>query len=194
MGPKLSGGGGSTGETSDGTQPKSKKHKKNKKPKTNQSDGDGTAATVTKDKAPTVTSKDPPKLPISSYCFQCGEDDHTMKGCKETGNLKCDNHAGAKNHMTCACIIYHKANNLNVHPLLLRFEGSANRVNAENEDEIFRFHPDNSLEVISESDQSINHPNKAQQGGFSACTVTLVSGVPSSDNYRHSQILTGTHR
>ena len=105
-----------------------------------------------------------------------------MKACKKMGDLKCDNHASSKNHMMCACIMYRKANNLTVHPWLLRFEGSANRVHADNEDEIFGSHPDNSLEVISKSDQSINLPNKAQQGGFSACIITLVSGVLSSDN------------
>ena len=70
-GAKPSGGDGLTGETSDGTQPKSKKHKRNKKPKTNQAgaDGDGTAATVTKDKAPAVTSKDPLKVPTPKLLF-----------------------------------------------------------------------------------------------------------------------------
>ena len=100
MGPKLSSRDGLTGETSDGTQPKSKKHKKNKKPKTNQSEGDGTAATVTKDKDSTVTSKDPPKIPTPSYCFWCGESDHTSKTCKETRNLKYDNHADSVSNLT----------------------------------------------------------------------------------------------
>ena len=105
-----------------------------------------------------------------------------MKECKEMGDHRCANHTSSKNHMTRMCIMYHKVNNLAVHPRLLHSEGSANRVHAENEDEIFGSHPDDSLEVISESDQSVSHPNEAQQGGLLACTVTLASGVPSSDN------------
>ena len=71
LGPNSIGGGGSTGETPDGTKPKTKKRKKNKKPKTTQSDGDGTAATVTKDKTLAVTTKDPPKISTPSYCLWC---------------------------------------------------------------------------------------------------------------------------
>ena len=155
------------------------KRKKNKNPKT--TDGEGTATTVTENKDPTVTSKDPPKIHISSYCFQCGEDGHVSKKCKETGDLKCDNH-GVGSHKTHPCNIYRKAKNLTVPPWLLCHEESANRVHTENEDEIFGSHPDDSLEVISESDQSVSHPNEAQRGGFLACTVTLASDVPSSDN------------
>ena len=89
-----------------------------KKPKTSQSDGDGTPDTVTKNKASAVTSKDPPKIPTLSYCYLCGDSDHTSKTCKETGDLKCDNHVDIKSHKKCAiaCNIYLKANNLTVHP------------------------------------------------------------------------------
>ena len=68
IGPKPSGSGSTTGVISDGTQSR-KKRKKNKKSKNTQSDRDGTAATVTKDKTTAVTPKDPPKMFIPSYCF-----------------------------------------------------------------------------------------------------------------------------
>ena len=141
MGPKPSGGGSTTGETTDETQPR-KKHKRNKKPKDTQPDGAGTAATVTKDKTPAVTLKDPPKVSTPSYCFWCGDDIHTSKTCKETWDLRCDNHANTKSLLTKVCNIYRRANNLVVLPWLVRSEGSANRAHTENEDEIFGSHPD----------------------------------------------------
>ena len=58
------------------------------------------------------------------------------KTCKHTGDLRCDNHQDTKSHLTKACNLYGKANNLVVHPWLLHAEGSANRALAENEDEI----------------------------------------------------------
>ena len=96
-------------------------------------------------------------------------------------------------HKTHACNIYHKANNLTVYPWLLWHEESANRVHTENENEIFRSHPDNSAEVISESDQSVNHPNEVSQGGFLACNVTLASEVPFSDNKEYLSDTDSSH-
>ena len=78
------------------------------------------------------------------------------KTCKETRDLKCDNHADTKSHLTSTCNIYPRANNLTVHPWLVHSEGSANRAHAENEDEILRSHRDDSLEVISDADHSLN--------------------------------------
>ena len=77
--------------------------------------------------------------------------------------------------------MYRKANNLVVHPWLLHAEGSANRAHAENEDEIFGSHPDNSIEVLSEADNSLNQLDTAGQGGLLACHVSLMSGALSSD-------------
>ena len=94
----------------------------------------------------------------------------------------CDNHANTRSHLTHACNIYRRANGLVVHPWLVHSEGSANRAHAENEDEIFGSHPDDALEVISDADHSLNQPSETQQGGLLACTVTLASGVLSSDN------------
>ena len=103
------------------------------------------------------------------------------KTCKETRDLKCDNHADTKSHFTSTCNIYPRANNLTVHPWLVRSEGSANRTHAENEDEIFGSHPDNSVEVISDADHSLNQPSETQQGRLLTFTVTLTFGVLSSD-------------
>ena len=81
-----------------------------------------------------------------------------------------------------ACNLYRKANNLVVHPWLLRTEGTANRALSENEDIIFGSHPDNSIEVLSEADTSLNQPSTA---GLSACHVSM-SGTLSSDEDEYS--------
>ena len=63
----------STGKTTDKTQPK-KKRKKNKKHKNQQTEGAGTAPTVTKDKPSATAPKDPPKVSKPGYCFMCGDE------------------------------------------------------------------------------------------------------------------------
>ena len=104
-----------TGKTTEETQPKKKK-KKNKKPKNSQTDQPGTAVIVIIDKPPAIAPKDPPKVPTPSYCFWCGDENHTSKSCPKTGDLRCDNHADTKSHKTRACNIWRRANNKLVHP------------------------------------------------------------------------------
>ena len=83
MGPKQNNGGNkTTNETPSESQQLKKRHRKNKKSKDTKQDRDGIAAAATKDKAPPVAPKDPPKVPTPSYCFRCGESDHTSKSCK----------------------------------------------------------------------------------------------------------------
>ena len=96
MGPKQgNGGNNNTNETPSESQLR-KRRKKNKKPKDTQQDGAGIAAAATKFKAPAIPPKDPPKVPTPSYCFRCGETDHTSRACKHTGDLRCDNHQDTK--------------------------------------------------------------------------------------------------
>ena len=90
-----------------------------------------------------------------------------------------------KSHMTKACSLYRKANNLVVHPWLLRTEGSTNRAQAENGDKIFGSHPDDSIEVLSEADNSLNQPDTAGQSRLSACHVSM-SGTLLSDEEEYS--------
>ena len=68
----------------------------------------------------------------------------------------------------------------------MRAENNANRVHVDNPDEIVSLHPDNSLEVLSEGDHSLNQPKETQQGGFSACYVSVISGTLSSDNEEYT--------
>ena len=117
MGPKQNNGDNkNTNETPSESQQLRKRRRKNKKSKDAKQDGYGIAAAATKDKATPVTLKDPPKVPTPSYCFRCGESDHTSKSCKHQGDLRCDNHQDTKSHLTKACNLYRKANNLVGHP------------------------------------------------------------------------------
>ena len=87
MGPKQSNGGNNkTDETPSESQPH-KRRKRNKKSKDSQQDGAGIVAAATKDKGPAIPPKDPPKAPPPSYCFRCGESDHTSRACKHMGDL-----------------------------------------------------------------------------------------------------------
>ena len=80
------------------------------------------AATATKEaKVPATTAPSGTQKPSApQYCFRCSETDHKMKGCKETGDLKCENHPDTNSHKTKACSKWHTANGLIVHPWLLR--------------------------------------------------------------------------
>ena len=82
-----------------------------------------------------------------------------------------------RSHKTKACSVWRKANNLVVHPWLLRNEATANRAEVEDESQIFRSHLDDSLEVLSENDTSLTQPSSASQH---ACHVS-VTGMISSD-------------
>ena len=97
-----------------------KKRRRNKKAKDSTTE-EGVAATATKEtKAPpTTTPSGNQKPPAPQYCFRCGEADHTVKGCKELGDLRCENHADTKSHKTKACNIWPKADGLIIHPWLL---------------------------------------------------------------------------
>ena len=110
----------------DPTNPPKKKRKKNKKKETT----DGVIAAATKDKPlPPQAPKAAPRPPTLTYCFQCGEEAHTIKDCKESaGNLWCDIHMETRNHETRACSQWRKENGLNVHSWLEMKEASANRV------------------------------------------------------------------
>ena len=78
MGPTQNNGGNkNTKETPSESQQPRKRCRKNKKSKDAKQDGDGIAAAATKDKALPVAPKDPQKVPTPSYCFRCGESDHT---------------------------------------------------------------------------------------------------------------------
>ena len=180
MGPKQGGSGNNNTSETSGESQLRKKRKKNKKPKDTQQDRSGITAAATKDKVPALPQKDPAKVPTPSYCFRCGETDHTSRTCKHTGDLQCDNYQDTKSHLTKACSLYRKANNLVAHPWLLRTEGSANRAQAENEDEIFGSHPDNSVEVLSEADNSLNQPDTAGWGGLPVYHMSLTPGALSS--------------
>ena len=61
-----------------------------------------------------------------------------------------------KSHMAKAYSVYRRANNLTVHPWLEKKEGSANRAQVENGEEIFGSHLDDSIEILSEADNSLN--------------------------------------
>ena len=87
--------------------------------------------------------------------------------------------------MTKACSVYRKANNLTVHPSLENKEGSANRAQVENGEEIFGSHPDDSIEVLSEADNSLNQPDATVQSGLSACHVSM-SGTLLSDDEEYT--------
>ena len=76
--------------------------------------------------------------------------------------------------MTKACSVYRKANNLTVHPWLEKKEGSTNKAQVENGDEIFGSHPDDSIKILSEADNSFNQPDTTVQGGLSACHVSIL--------------------
>ena len=162
-GKQPNGGGAKDGNTdnADSTRPPKKKRKRNKKPKdANPEDGVAAAVTTTKEvKAPTATAPaGGQKPPAPQYCFRCGESDHTVKGCKEQGPLKCDLHTETSSHKTKACSNWRQDNNLLVHPWLLRTQGGANQVNADNESKIFGNHPEDLLEVLSEADSSLTQP------------------------------------
>ena len=128
---------------------------------------------------PPQAPKAPQRPPTLTYCFQCGEEAHTIKDCKEVaGDLRCDNHVDTRNHKTRASSLWRKANGLNVHPWLEKKEASANRVEVEDETHIFGSHPDDSLEVLSESDSSLT---QLSSSSLHASHVT-VSGTVSSDD------------
>ena len=137
-------------------------------------------AAATKDKPlPPQAPKAPQRPPTPTYCFRCGEEAHTIKDCKEVaGNLRCDIHMEMRNHKTHACSQWRKENGLQVHPWLEKKEASANRVEVEDETHIFGSHPDDSLEVLSESDTSLTQPSSSN---LHACHMT-VSGIVSSDD------------
>ena len=184
-GKQPSGGGSKDGNTdnTDPSRPPKKKRKRNKKLKDSNPE-EGVAATVTTTtkevKAPTATAPaGGQKPPTPQYCFCCGESDHTVKGCKEQGPLKCDLHTETSSHKTKACSKWRQDNNLLVHPWLLRTQGGANQVNADNEGEIFGNHPDDSLEVLSEADSSLTQPGPSD---LHACHVTISGFVTSDDN------------
>ena len=155
-----------------------KKRRRTKKAKDPTAE-EGLPATSTKQtKAPaTTTPSGSQKPPAPQYCFRCGESDHTVKGCKEAGDLKCENHPDTNSHKTKACSKWRTANGLIVHPWLLRNQAGANQVNVDDESLIFGSHPDDSLEVLSETD---NSPTQPGPSGLHACHVT-VSGSFSSD-------------
>ena len=139
------------------------------------------AAAATKDtKAPPPSApKDTQRPPAPQYCFCCGNLDHTVKACKEQGDLKCDNHADTKSHKTWACNIWRKENRLVVHPWLLCNEATANQVGVDDEsDTIFGSHPDDSLEVLSEADSSLTQPGPL---GLHACHVTVTGSIFSDE-------------
>ena len=179
MGPG-SGGGTKTPNDPDPTQhPKKKKRKKNKKG--SETTTEGLAAAATKGTTlPPQTPKATPRPPTPTYCFRCGEEAHTIKDCKEVaGDLRCDRHVDTRNHKTRACSLWRKENRLNVHPWLEKKEASANRVEVEDENHIFGSHPDDSLEVISESDTSLTQPSSSN---LHACHVTISGPVSSDDD------------
>ena len=190
MGPG-SGGGTKTTNDPDPTQPpKNKKRKKNKKKETTT---EGLAAAATKGTTlPPQTPKATPRPPTPTYCFRCGEEAHTIKDCKEVaGDLRCDRHVDTRNHKTRACSVWRKENGLNVHPWLEKKEASANRVEVEDETHIFGSHPDDSLEVISESDTSLTQPSSSS---LHACHVTISGPVSSDDDEEVPDAPTKTKR
>merc|ERR1712240_660474 len=136
-GKQPNGGAAKDGNT-DNTRPPKKKRKRNKKPKdANPEDGVAAAVTTTREvKPPAATAPAPvaaggQRPPAPQYCFRCGETDHTAKGCKAQGPLKCDLHSESSSHKTKACNKWRQDNNMVVHPWLLR-QGTANQVNTEN--------------------------------------------------------------
>ena len=52
----------------------------------------------------------------------------------------------------------------------------------DNPDDMFGLHLDDSLEVISNGDQSLNQPDETQQGGLSVCHGSVTSGMLSFDD------------
>ena len=65
-----------------------------------------------------------------------------------------------------------------VHPWLEKKEASANQVLVEGEDHIFGFHPDDSLECISESDTSLTQ----QSSSGHACHVSVSGSLSTEDD------------
>ena len=123
-GKQSNGGGTKDGNTDnvDSTRPPKKKRKRNKKKDTTPQDSVAAAVTTTSEvKPPTATA---PALvaaggqrpPAPQYCFKCGETDHTAKGCKEKGPLKCNLHSESSSHKTKACNKWRQDNNMLVHP------------------------------------------------------------------------------
>ena len=116
-------------DDNDPSRPPKKKRKRNKKSKDpTAEEGLAATATATKEvKAPAATAPSgTQKPPAPQYCFRCGENDHTIKGCKEPGDLKCDNHPETTSHKTKACSKWWAANGLVVHPWLLQTQAGAN--------------------------------------------------------------------
>ena len=72
--------------------------------------------------------------------------------------------------------IWRQVNWKTVYPWLVRGENLANRVQVDNHEDLFGIHPSDSVEVISDKDQSVNPPQ-----GLTACHVVMESGVLSSD-------------
>ena len=81
------------------TRPPKEKRKRTKKAKDPTAEED-LAATATKDaKAPATIAPNGSKKPSApQYCFRCGKSDHTVKGCREPGDLKCENHPETTSH------------------------------------------------------------------------------------------------
>ena len=109
-GKQPSGGGSKDGnnDNNDPSRPPKKKRKRTKKTKDPiAKEGLATTATATttkKAKAPTATAPaGVQKPPAPQYCFRCCKNDHTVKGCKEPGQLKCDHHLETSSHKTKAC-------------------------------------------------------------------------------------------
>ena len=109
-GKQPNGGGAKDGNTDnvDPTRPPKKKRKRNKKPKdASPEDRVAAAVTTTKEvKPPSATAPAPAggqRPPAPQYCCRCGETNHTVKGCKEQGPLKCDLHTETSSHKTKAC-------------------------------------------------------------------------------------------
>ena len=91
--------------------------------------------------------------------------------------MKCDNHPETSSHKTKVCSKWCAANGLIIHPWLLRTQAGANQVNADDESAIFGSHPDDSLEVLSEADNSLTQPGPSD---LHTCHVS-VSGFLTSD-------------
>ena len=98
MGPGNGGGTKMTNDPPTDPNPPKKKRKKNKKGK--EVTTDRVAAAATKGTTlPPQAPKATPRPPTPMYCFQCGEEAHTIKDCKESaGNLRCDIHMETCNH------------------------------------------------------------------------------------------------